>query len=246
MGPALPMTHDREDAHGRIAVVTGGNRGIGLEVCRQLAEIGMRVLLGARDGAAGEAVSESLRGRGLDVRAVALDVDDPASISEVRRHVIREHGRLDVLVNNAAIYLDEDVSMFDIGEEVLERTLRTNLWGPFRTCRAFVPLMVSRRYGRVVNVSSGAGSLSEMTGTTAAYRISKTALNALTRIVAAETHTVNVKVNAVCPGWVRTAMGGPLADRSPVHAAETIVRLATLSRRGPTGGFFRDRNAIAW
>lgn len=246
MADSRPNDHGRDDATGRVALVTGGNRGIGLEVCRELAQLGMRVLLGARDEAAGAAARDQLKTEGLDVASVPLDVDDPASIDRVRHHVASGYARLDVLINNAAVYLDEDVSIFELDEACLEQTLRTNFWGPFRVCRALLPLMMQRRYGRVVNVSSGAGSLAEMTGTTAAYRISKTALNALTRILAAESYMANVKVNAVCPGWVRTDMGGPLADRSVGEATDTIVWLATLGRRGPTAGFFRDRRPIPW
>ena len=246
MAAGRPDSPDRADGGERVALVTGGNRGIGLEVCRRLGQVGMRVLLGARDDAAGEASRDALRAEGLDVALVPLDVDDPASIDRARHHVSSGYKRLDVLVNNAAVYFDEDVSVFDLDEACFERTLRTNVWGPFRVCRAFIPLMMERRYGRVVNVSSGAGSLAEMTGTTAAYRVSKTALNALTRIFAAETYTAGVKVNAVCPGWVQTEMGGPLANRSVADAADTIVWLATLNRRGPTAGFFRDRRPIPW
>jgi NAD(P)-dependent dehydrogenase (short-subunit alcohol dehydrogenase family) len=246
MAASRPDNPERDDARGRIALVTGGNRGIGLEVCRRLGQLGMRVLLGARDEAAGEESRDTLRAEGLDVALVALDVDDPESIDRARHYVNSGYNRLDVLVNNAAVYLDEGVSVFDLDEACFELTLRTNLWGPFRVCRAFIPLMMERRYGRVVNVSSGAGSLVEMTGTTAAYRVSKTALNALTRIFAAETYTAGIKVNAVCPGWVQTEMGGPLADRSVADAVDTIVWLATLSRRGPTAGFFRDRRPIPW
>jgi NAD(P)-dependent dehydrogenase (short-subunit alcohol dehydrogenase family) len=237
---------EREDSKGRIALVTGGNRGIGLEVCRRLAALGMRVVLGARDEERGNTAKEALREEGLDVAMIQLDVDEPASIEQARRHIAQGYSRLDVLVNNAAVNLDEDVSVFDLDEARLERTLRTNFWGPFRTCRAFIPLMMSRGYGRVVNVSSGSGSLADMTGTTAAYRVSKTALNALTRIFAAEVYMANVKVNSVCPGWVQTAMGGPFAGRAVEDAAETIVWLATLNRRGPTAGFFRDRRPIPW
>ena len=246
MPEGLAGQHERDDAKDRVALVTGANRGIGLEVCRRLAVMGMRVVLAARDEEKGKAARQTLREEGLDVATIRLDVDEPESIDQARRHIAEGYSRLDVLVNNAAVYLDEGVSVFDLDEGRLDRTLTTNFWGPFRTCRAFIPLMMNRGYGRVVNVSSGSGSLADMTGTTAAYRVSKTALNALTRIFAAEVYAANVKVNSVCPGWVQTAMGGPFADRAVDDAAETIIWLATLGRRGPTAGFFRDRRSIPW
>jgi len=230
----------------RIALVTGANRGIGFETCRQLAGAGLQVILASRDPAKGQRAADLLRRQGKDVASEQLDVTDPKSVNRLLAAVRRRFGRLDVLVNNAGVYLDEDVSVFEVTEDTVRRTLETNFYGPLAVCRAFVPLMRAQGYGRVVNVSSGAGQLSTMTGGTAAYKVSKVALNALTRIMADEVRPANIKINAVCPGWVRTEMGGPRAPRSPEQAAETIVWLATLPDRGPTGGFFRDRNAIAW
>ena len=230
----------------RIALVTGANRGIGFETCRQLAGAGLRVILTSRDPAKGRRAADLLRREGKDVACEPLDVTDSKSVKRLLDAVRRRFGRLDVLVNNAAVYLDEDVSVFEVDDATVRATLETNFYGPLAMCRAFVPLMRAQGYGRVVNVSSGAGQLSSMTGGTAAYKVSKAALNALTRIVADEVRPANIKVNAVCPGWVRTKMGGPRAPRSPEQGAETIVWLATLPDRGPTGGFFRDRKAIAW
>ena len=230
----------------RIALVTGANRGIGFETCRQLAGAGLRVILTSRDPAKGRRAADLLRREGKDVAWEPLDVTDSKSVKRLLDAVRRRFGRLDVLVNNAAVYLDEDVSVFEVDDATVRATLETNFYGPLAMCRAFVPLMQAQGYGRVVNVSSGAGQLSSMTGGAAAYKVSKAALNALTRIVADEVRPANIKVNAVCPGWVRTKMGGPGAPRSPEQAAETIVWLATLPDRGPTGGFFRDRKPIAW
>jgi len=230
----------------RIALVTGANRGIGFETCRQLAGAGLRVILTSRDPAKGRRAADLLRREGKDVAWEPLDVTDSKSVKRLLDAVRRGFGRLDVLVNNAAVYLDEDVSVFEVDDATVRATLETNFYGPLAMCRAFVPLMQAQGYGRVVNVSSRAGQLSDMTGGTAAYKVSKAALNALTRIVADEVRPANIKVNAVCPGWVRTKMGGPRAPRSPEQGAETIVWLATLPDRGPTGGFFRDRKAIAW
>ena len=229
----------------RVALVTGANRGIGLEVCRQLAGRGLHVVLTARDPNKGQAAADGLIANGLDVTFLPLDVSDPAAAEAARVWVEGRYGRLDVLVNNAAVYLDDNVSIFDVPLSTFDKTLAANLYGPLHLCRAFVPGMRQRGYGRVVNVSSESGQLSTMGGYTAAYAISKTALNGLTRVVAAEAGQA-VKVNAVCPGWVRTDMGGPHASRSVAEGADTIVWLATLPDSGPTGGFFQDRRPIAW
>jgi NAD(P)-dependent dehydrogenase (short-subunit alcohol dehydrogenase family) len=229
----------------RIALVTGANRGIGLEVCRQLAARGLRVVLTARDPDKGQSAAQLLGRQGLDVDFCALDVADPAAAEAARAWVEGRYGRLDVLVNNAAVYLDEGRNILDMPLAMVETTLATNLYGPLHLCRAFVPGMRRRGYGRVVNVSSESGQLSSMGGYTPAYAISKAALNALTRVVAAEAGRA-VKVNSVCPGWVRTDMGGPNASRSVAEGADSIVWLATLPDTGPTGGFFRDRRPIAW
>jgi NAD(P)-dependent dehydrogenase (short-subunit alcohol dehydrogenase family) len=229
----------------RIALVTGANRGIGREVCRQLAELGLHVVLTARNAEQGEAVASQLRRGGLELVFCPLDVTDLQSVAAAQAFVEEQYGRLDVLVNNAAIYPDEDTTIFDVPLDVVEQTLRANFYGPLLLCRAFAPGMRRRNYGRIVNVSSESGQLSTMGASTPAYAISKAALNALTRIVAAEVRG-NVKVNAVCPGWVRTDMGGPAAPRSVEQGAEGIVWLATLPDDGPTGGFFRDRRPIPW
>ncbi len=229
----------------RVTLVTGANRGIGLEVCRQLAGRGLHVVLTARDPNKGQAAADGLIANGLDVTFLPLDVSDPAAAEAARVWVEGRYGRLDVLVNNAAVYLDDNVSIFDVPLSAFDKTLAANLYGPLHLCRAFVPGMRQRGYGRVVNVSSESGQLSTMGGYTAAYAISKTALNGLTRVVAAEAGQA-VKVNAVCPGWVRTDMGGPHASRSVAEGADTIVWLATLPDSGPTGGFFQDRRPIAW
>lgn len=230
----------------RIALVTGGNRGIGFEVCRQLSRKGMRVVLASRNRVDGEKAAEILLREGLQVTPRPLDVTDPQQIEALRSFIEKEFGQLDVLVNNAGVYLDEGVSLFDVPIETVRETMEVNFYAPLAICRAFIPLMLRNGYGRVVNVSSGAGQMEEMDGGTAAYKISKVALNALTRIVASEVSGQNIKVNSICPGWVRTRMGGPAAPRTVEQGADGIVWAATLPDDGPTGGFFRDRKPIPW
>lgn len=226
----------------RTALVTGGNRGIGFEACRQLARSGLRVVLTARDAERGEVAAEALRGEGLDVSFEQLDVVDGGSVEACARRLSERETDVDVLVNNAGVYPTEGV--FSVDEETFERALNVNTLGPFRTCRAFVPAMVRRGYGRVVNVSSGGGSFAEGIGPVA-YGASKAALNALTVKVAGAVRG-DVKANAMCPGWVRTDMGGAGAPRSPEQAVGTLLWLATLPPDGPNGGFFRDRRPIPW
>jgi NAD(P)-dependent dehydrogenase (short-subunit alcohol dehydrogenase family) len=230
----------------RIALVTGANRGIGLEVARQLVYAGLQVILTSREAAAGARAAEALRAAGRDIVTAVLDVTDPAQVEAVRAMVEQRFGRLDVLVNNAAVYLDEGVSVFDVALETVRRTLEVNFFGPLLLSRTFAPLMIRNGYGRIVNVSSGAGQLHDMDGGTAGYKVSKAALNALTRILADELSGHDIKVNSVCPGWVRTRMGGPAAPRGPEQAAAGIVWLALLPADGPSGGFFRDRKPIPW
>jgi NAD(P)-dependent dehydrogenase (short-subunit alcohol dehydrogenase family) len=226
----------------RTALVSGANRGIGLEVSRQLGHLGHRVLLGARGAAKGEEAAAGLRAQGIDVTPVTLDVADPRSVD---RLVAGGHA-IDILVNNAGVALDAGKTPLDLDEETLRATLETNLTGALRLAQAFMPGMVARGWGRVVNVSSGMGQLAEMGGGSLAYRVSKAGLNVLTRVLAREGEARGVKVNSACPGWVRTDMGGPSATRTVEQGAETIVWLATLPDDGPTGGFFRDRKPIAW
>ena len=234
----------------RIAVVTGANRGIGREIARQLAQRGLLVILTARDLAKAEAAAAEFKRDGLDVAVEHLDVTRADSIAAAIGNIESAHGPIDVLVNNAAILIDApggfSASLFDMTDETARRTWDTNVLGPSALIRAIVPGMLSRGYGRVVNLSSLAGQLAGMGSGFPAYRMSKTALNALTRIAAAEAGKGNVKINACSPGWVRTELGGPGASRTVEKGAETAVWLATLGPDGPTGGFFHDKAPVAW
>ncbi|MBI1949853.1 MAG: SDR family oxidoreductase [Acidobacteria bacterium] len=237
----------------KIAVVTGANRGIGFETCRQLARGGMKVILAARDEAKGRVAAQRLRDEGLDVDFARLDVTDGDSVREFARFVRKEYGRVDVLVNNAGVMIDQRGSflpgmpgVFKTKIETVRETMETNVYGALRVTQALRPLLPETGDGaRVINVSSGMGQLSEMNGGYAGYRISKTGLNALTRIFADELKGTAIRVNSICPGWVRTDMGGPKAERTPEQGADTIVWLATMPV-APTGGFFKDRKAIPW
>lgn len=227
----------------RTALVTGANRGIGEEVARQLAQAGMRVIVTGRDRAAVTEAAERLRRSGGVAIAVELDVADPAAVEACAARLRADGERVDVLVNNAGVL--GGGALLSTPPEVLRGAFETNFWGAVWTCRAWVPGMNERGYGRVVNVSSGYGSFAEGLGGPAAYALSKAALDALTLKVSTEV-SGDVKVNAACPGWVRTRMGGSGARRSVEEGADTIVWLATLDRDGPSGGFFRDRKRIEW
>lgn len=230
----------------RVAVVTGANRGIGFETCRQLSQLGYLTILTSRDERKGASAFESLSKEGGELIFHQLDVTDLESIVKLASYVEDNFMRCDVLVNNAGVYLDRGKSIFDVSLEVFQETLQTNFWGALNLCREFVPLMRKNHYGRIINVSSRMGSIAGMGGYSAAYKLSKLLLNGMTRIMADEVKDRDIKINTMAPGWVRSDMGGPSAPRSLAQGAETIVWLATLPDDGPTGGFFEDRKPIPW
>lgn len=229
----------------RIALVTGANRGIGFAVVAQLAQKGMTVILGSRDLDKGKAAAAKLVAEGLSVLPRQLNVTDPESIAQLAAQIEQEFGRLDVLVNNAGILYDTWQQASTANLETVQEAIATNTLGPWRMTQAFVPLLRRSQQSRIVNVSSGAGSLTSMGGGTPAYSVSKAALNALTRVLAAELQEAGILVNAVCPGWVATEMGG--VGGRPVEAgAASILWAVMLPEDGPTGGFFRDGQPLDW
>jgi NAD(P)-dependent dehydrogenase (short-subunit alcohol dehydrogenase family) len=231
---------------GLVALVSGGNRGIGRDVVRQLGERGITVVLGSRDLKRGEKVAAELEAKDLRIVAKQLDIRHEASVERVARELEEEFGRVDILVNNAGITDPWRGTAENADFDAVKDVLETNLFGAWRLAKAVIPLMRRNGYGRIVNLSSGMGQLSDMRGHSPGYRVSKTGLNALTRMLASELAGENILVNSVCPGWVRTDMGGPGARRSVEEGADTPVWLATLPDGGPSGGFFRDRKPIPW
>ncbi len=236
----------------KVAVVTGANRGIGLEVARQLARAGFKVVLTCRDEGKGKEAQSQLTSEGLNVDVRAVDVTESGSIRDLDLYLRKKYGRLDVLVNNAGIMLDhfEDgqpvMSIIDCDLTEVRKTMETNVYGALSVIKELLPLMKENHYGRIVNVSSGLGQMSEMGAGYAGYRLSKAALNALTCMVADELTSENIIVNACCPGWVRTDMGGKHASRSVEEGADTIVWLCQAADGSPSGKLFRDREEQPW
>jgi NAD(P)-dependent dehydrogenase (short-subunit alcohol dehydrogenase family) len=236
----------------KTALVTGANRGVGFEIARQLAVQGFSVLAGVRSQEKAAGAEEAFNRVGVSVTPVVLDMADAGRLPEALAEIDLSYSGIDVLINNAAILIDGpggfSSSLFEMTDDVFRRTWETNVLGPAATMRVFMPGMLARGFGRVVNMSSLAGQLSGMGSGYPAYRVSKAALNALTRIAAteAEASGADVKVNACSPGWVRTSMGGPEAPRSPEKGAETAVWLATLDSEGQNGGFFQDKQQQPW
>ena len=233
----------------RIAIVTGGNRGIGREIARQLMQKDVFVVIGARDPAKGRHAAEELQREVGDdnVAALPLDVNDTRSVQRFVEHVEKQHGVPGILVNNAGVFPETyEATVVDTPTALWRETFETNLFGAVRLCREVVPRMRKLRYGRIVNVSSGMGQIQKMGAGSPAYRVSKAALNALTAALAAEVAGSGILVNSMSPGWVRTDMGGDEAPRSVEEGADTAVWLCLLPSNGPSGQFFRDRKPIPW
>jgi NAD(P)-dependent dehydrogenase (short-subunit alcohol dehydrogenase family) len=230
----------------RVALVTGANRGIGLEVTRQLALRGFTTILGARDIEKGEESASSLQQSGLKVIPIQLDVTEQESVEDAKFMVEEQFGRLDVLINNAAILYDSWQRAENANLDTVREAFETNTLGAWRMCQAFIPLLGKSEHARIVNVSSESGSLSVMGGGTPAYSVSKAALNALTRMLADELRASHILVNSVCPGWVATEMGGSDAPRTVEEGATSVMWAAILPDDGPTGGFFRDGEPLPW
>lgn len=243
-----------QPSQNRVALVTGANRGIGFEITRQLAREGLTVVMSARDEEKGREAQKRLSKPPLDVQFTLLDVTDATSIQAAMGRIEATFGRLDVLVNNAGILVDGETRIMELGLEILQNTLETNAFGPLLLSQAAVPLMKKNRYGRIVNMSSILGALTDIANPDSAhadiqapaYRMSKTLLNVITTLLAKELHGSNILVNSICPGWVNTDLGGPQAPISPEAAAAAPMWLATLPDDGPTGGFFRERQPIPW
>ncbi|MBE2258790.1 MAG: SDR family NAD(P)-dependent oxidoreductase [Rhodobacteraceae bacterium] len=237
----------------KLAVVTGAARGIGAAVARDLAAAGCLVLMVGRNAEAIDEAARQLRDSGHDVLAHVADVTDASAVAALAARLRREFGRADILVNNAAVFLErkdfalpQAASVLVVDPEMVAATHACNALAPLRLIQAIVPLMRENGWGRIVNVSSGMGQLSEMGGCWPGYRMSKAALNALTRLTASELEGSPIKINSVCPGWCRTAMGGNGAQRTADEGAKGIVWAALLPDDGPSGGFFRDGKAIDW
>jgi len=230
-----------------VVLVSGGARGIGSGVAQALAEQGHRVVITAREAERAEAAARELEeGTSGGVRGLALEVTDDASVAAVIDSIRETEGRLDTLVNNAGVVGGYEQRAGNVDLDRATSVLETNLFGAWRLTQASLPLLRESPSPRIVNVSSGMGQLAEMGQGAIGYRLSKVALNALTRVLANEEREAGMLVNTMCPGWVRTDLGGPNARRSIEEGADTAVWLATLPDDGPSGGFFRDREPIPW
>ena len=262
-GPVRLQGMERDDADGparRIALITGANRGLGLATARRLGEDGCVVVVAARQASDGAAAAEALRGEGIAAESVVLDVTDHDSVRAAASELERRHGRLDVLVNNAGILPEATTAdaAWPLDLELLRRTFETNVFGAAAVTQAFVPLLRQAPAGRIVNVSSTMGSMADQLDPASpyfslvlpAYQSSKAAVNALTVALSKALADTPIKVNAVCPGWVQTDLGGPenraAAPLTAAEAAEVVVAAATLADDGPTGAFLERDGTVAW
>jgi len=230
----------------KVVLITGGNRGIGREVVRQLARRGFRVVIATRDAASGRQAADEVRAEGGRAASLALDVSDSASVRAAAAAFAEHADHLDVLVNNAGIYPDQGVDALNVSRDQLTRTFQTNTFGPVEVTQAFLPYLRRSDEARVINVSSGLGQLAGLSADQPSYCLSKLALSGVTLLLSAALQADRIAVNSMCPGWVRTDMGGPSATRSVEEGADTAVWLAAEAPHGLTGRFFRDRQEIPW
>lgn len=230
----------------RLAMVTGANRGLGLEISRQLAQKGLGVVLTARSGDAAEEAAKQLTKEGLNVRSHQLDVTDLDNVKWAVGEIIEREGAIDVLINNAGIAIDKGQKAASPDFEAIRRTLDTNVLGAWHCCAAVIPQMLARGYGRIVNITSYLGSITSMGDTNVSYRVSKAGLNALTRVLASELEDSGILVNAASPGRMNTRMARNETTRTPEEGADTPVWLATLAEDGPTGCLFYERKPLDW
>ncbi len=235
-----------ESSRDRIVLITGANRGIGLETARQLARRGLHVVIGARDAASGRKAAADIQAAGGKATFLPLDVSDSTSVRDAARQFADHADHLDVLINNAGIYPDKGLTILTVSRDRLAGTLQTNTFGPVEVVQAFLPYLRKAAQARVINVSSGYGQLDGLSAGVPSYCLSKLALNGVTIMLAEALKGDGIAVNSMCPGWVRTAMGGANADRSVEEGADTAVWLAAEAPHDLTGRFFRDRREIAW
>jgi NAD(P)-dependent dehydrogenase (short-subunit alcohol dehydrogenase family) len=228
----------------QIALVTGANRGIGLEVCRQLSELGFIVYLGSRDLHKGQESHQKILSNDPNITVLELDITKKESLEKAKATIFANHGQLDALVNNAAIHYDDWEDITEIDFQILNEAMETNAFGSLQTTLTFLPLLKISSFARIVNVSSEAGALSSMNGTAPAYCLSKIALNAMTLMLAHKLKRFGILVNAVCPGWTNTDMGK--GGRPIKDGAKSVVWAVNLPKNGPTGGFFRDGRELSW
>lgn len=229
----------------RVAVITGANRGIGLAVAKAMQEYGIFTILTARNVNNFSDVIDEMDPNWCHFRE--LDVTDENSIATFCQLIRNDYTRLDILINNAGVYLDDETQLRNLDLSIFDQTLKTNVYGPLSLAQKLLPMMEKNKYGRIVNVSSGMGAHDAFDDNQApSYKISKQALNSVTKLMAREVDSKQIKINAICPGWVRTRMGGPTAPRSVEQAVQGIMWAATIEADGPTGGFFRDGKTIQW
>lgn len=227
----------------KLAIVTGANRGIGLEISKQLLDNNFKVVLTARDERKGKQVVEKIGSENLFFHQ--LDVTNISSIRTLHSYIKKKFDKLDVLINNAGVYVDGGHSFFDLPDDRMKMTMEINLMGPWRVTSQFIDLLRKSKDARVIHISSRAGQSTSLSSSTPSYRVSKAGLNAMTQVMASELSSSKITVNSVCPGWVRTEMGGSAAPRSIEEGADTAVWLATRKEK-QSGKFFAERTEIPW